>query len=409
MKVVIISEYNKYCTIGGTENYIYSLIDGLVVKDVEIVFISLNNKPELFIENVKIQGGFFIKLYLLPLDVRSVNIDFTSNFDFIKDVLFEFNPDVISLHTITPFFNVNSFFQLMGDISAKIFVTLHVPAPICPKGDMIKFNLLPCDGRLGIRCYGCLFSLGLKRGFSSLYNLDVRRLNNTLKLWARCNVRIICVSNWQKKQLIDNSYPDNLLFTSRQVSDISSSTLSAVVNAKPSCLNWKFAIGFIGRPTHTKGLALLLKIIEYFTCDNMFEFHLAFPANFENETEMSSFFEGRQNVKIRFDVNASNKKEFFDGLDALVVTSFGFETGPITVLESVACGLICLVPDVGGTEEYSKTYPEYVKTYQWNNLDSVVHNLKFHLSHKNFVNFEFPKMRSKYDLGSEYYDIFNII
>ena len=50
MKIAIVSEYNKFSSTGGTENYVDFLINGLLKKDHEVLFVTLGSSNLLNIE-----------------------------------------------------------------------------------------------------------------------------------------------------------------------------------------------------------------------------------------------------------------------------------------------------------------------------------------------------------------------
>ena len=377
MKVLIISEYNIFTTIGGTEYYVDMLIKGLLEKRVEVVLVTKGTQRNESATKLHEHKSFKYKtIFLAARNFTRKEITqqiVSSTWDEMLPVMLQERPDVVHVHTYTTFFNIRHFEKCKEHFN-KIFFTSHVPGNFCPKGDLIKYNKKPCDGIIYFRCSVCLFSKGIKEGVSNLLFQYYRKVLSRLQILNNLGVKLICVSEWQKQQVISNGFTEGHISIVRQAISVANYSSPYQEN-----INEEFTIGYLGRLSPEKGSLFLLKIISKLIVSSRFRFVLGIPIENSNPDDVSLLRtlceEAGERITVMENIDASNKELFFNEIDCLLVPSFCIETGPIVLLEALVFNKQAVVPDVGGPLELKSAFSENVTIYHWNNLQSVVESL----------------------------------
>jgi glycosyltransferase involved in cell wall biosynthesis len=384
MRIAIISEYNQFTTTGGTEYYVDMLLKGLVKKDHSVIFISRGKQQDETEERPVIHGEYSYQVVLLPAIVFNqqeikqeiVSRSWQQMFPFLQ----HFQPDIIHVHTLSTFFNIRHF-EICHQTFPRIIFTSHVPGHFCAKGDLIKNNTSPCDGRIGVQCSVCMFSTGLKRGLSNLVSGYASKRLKTLESFTEMQVQIICVSAWQQQQLIANGYPAQQLAVIRQA--LTTADYGAAVDEDK--MQPTYRVGYLGRLSPEKGSAFLFAFIRSLLHRKDVAFVLGIPAN-SDPTAMTELEElvkqSPSTIVVDTNVHAGNKAAFFAGIDCLFIPSFCIETGPIVLLEAVYYQKQVLAPGAGGPLEFAAEYPQFVSCYDWNNAVSAIGQLEHMLSNR---------------------------
>lgn len=373
MKVAIISEYNSFSTIGGTEYYVKMLLEGICSLGVDLLLITKGTTKQTERLNV-------------ALNDKSYNICFIAQQEFINEEIKQkvisksgplimhelelFKPDIIHVHTLTTFFNIFHI-EVCAKIFKNIVFTAHVPVHFCAKGDLIQNNSKPCDGKIEkIKCSICLFTKSYKVGISNLLSGHYSYPLRLLKRLNENSVHIMTPSLWQKEQIGKNGFEKNKITVIRQALTTKDYVISSCTPLVPS-----FTIGYLGRLSPEKGSMLLLSVInKLVTMDASIQFVLGIPANSDpNEVKKMEVIalQNKNNITVLKDVNSSNKNIFFDKISCLFIPSFFLETGPIVLLEALFYNKKVLTPNVGGTLEFSQEFPKDVICYNWNDIDSA--------------------------------------
>jgi glycosyltransferase involved in cell wall biosynthesis len=378
MKVVIVSEYNHLTSIGGTEYYTNMLAKGLASSGFQVTFISLGRHKSGLEEFVVPSNGTSYVLILLPhktyTDDEVKQRVISSSWSEISTLLQRLEPDIIHVHTLSTFFNVRHFEACHGEFNRIIF-TSHVPEHFCLKGDMIRNNLEPCDGYIGLQCNICLFTASYKKGFSSLIRGYVGRLKTNMESIFSMGVLVVCTSEWQKKQLLLNGLPESQIFVIRQALE---TDICNIVMASPPC-KIKLRVGYLGRLTIEKGAKMLLDLLSQSIHFKDVEFVLGIPPNVDTDLykSLKDIIKLHGNkIKLMTHIGADNKADFFSSIDVLFIPSFCVETGPIVLLEGLIHGKVVIAPDNGGAAEFRDEYSNFVKCYKWNDLKSVLKLIK---------------------------------
>ncbi|MBX9782827.1 MAG: glycosyltransferase family 4 protein [Chitinophagaceae bacterium] len=377
-RVAIISEYNHFTGIGGTEYYVKLLIHGLCKFGHEVIFITKGKQlhgTEVKVEN-KPGAGFTV--YFLPSLVSSVaeikQEKVSAGWGYILPVLEKFDPDVIHVHTLSTFFN-RVHFELCALQFKGLVFTSHVPEHYCVRGDLIQNGQHPCDGMVGAKCMICQFSKSIVIGASNaLHQYHSKRINSLLQL-QKIPVQFICVSKWQKKQLVSNGFDEKKIDIVRQALLMEEYT-NPVKKEKRAA----FSIGYLGRLTPEKGADLLLQLIKKVHDIQGIRFVLGIPLQNSFQSSVKKLkkiiSECETEIVLLDSIGHDNKGDFFNEIDCLLIPSFFIETGPIVLLEAVLNGKKVIAPDIGGPLEFAAEFPEHVVSYTWNNTVAAVEAIK---------------------------------
>ena len=385
MKIIIISQYNIFSSIGGTEYYVDMLIKGLIEKKHEVVFITMGKQQNDTVIKYCIHKIFRYKCILLA------STDFTneekeqrlvsSTWNKISPVLIQEKPDIIHVHTYTTFFNIRHF-EKCKTLFKNIFFTTHIPAHFCPQGDLIKFNKAPCDGVIYSRCSVCLFTRSFKVGMSNLFHSYWKKVLQRVQIMSNLGVKLVCVSDWQKQQAMVNGFAGNQVYVIRQAIVAEDYTLDQPKKANPV-----FTIGYLGRLSPEKGAPLLLKLIGKMLDTTDYRFVLGIPLENCNPGYILSLRKltekAGDRIQVMENVTAVNKDLFFKEIDCLLISSFFIETGPIVLLEALMFNKQVVAPDIGGPVEFKSIFKDRITTYQWNYLPSVIQALDLVSKKKN--------------------------
>jgi glycosyltransferase involved in cell wall biosynthesis len=373
VKIAIISEYNIYTTIGGTEYYVDMLIHSLCAGGNDLILITKGKQTDKIEYKKRAEKGKEFSIFFLPSLINTKpEIEqkiVSSSWHQMEQLLKEFQPDIIHVHTFTTFFNIRHFELCIKQFSPIIF-TSHIPGHFCPRGDLIQNGKRPCDGKISLKCTICLFSKSLKTGTSNLLFGYVHKKLRVLEQLNAMKIQIVCVANWQKEQLVRNGYDEINIHIIRQAL-----ITSNYKNGNERIRKKKFSIGYLGRLSPEKGSVLLLKLIRRLKESPDLRFVLGIPEN-SDQAELKRMkrllVESKVDIQLLSTVQAGNKEEFFNEVDCLLIPSFCIETGPIVLLESIFYHKKVIAPDIGGPLEYASEFPDEVFTYAWNNLDSII-------------------------------------
>lgn len=373
MKIAVISEYNLFTTVGGTEYYTDMLLKGLCTQGHELIFITKGMQPKQ-VENRQIQvAAESYSAFFLPSAGNSkAEVEqkvVSTSWKQMEPVLEQFQPDIIHVHTLTTFFNIRHF-ELCTQKFRNIFFTSHIPGHFCPKGDLIQNNDHPCNGKIAAKCSLCLFSKGIKTGIANLLFGYRQKVLNRLQKLNKLNVKVICTSRWQKEQMILNGYNQTAIHIIRQAL-----ITANYKKAKARLSGGKFCIGYLGRLSPEKGSAMLLKLIKLLKKESGFCFLLGIPENSnpDNMAELKQIMqESPAEIQVLGTIHAGNKQEFFEQIDCLLIPSYCIETGPIVLLEAAFYDKQVIAPDIGGPLEFAEEFPELVTSYSWNDVVSAI-------------------------------------
>ncbi len=380
MKIVLISEYSRFTTIGGTEYYVDVLAEGLAKSGYEVILIAKGN-------DAKETGHFFeltksnhrYEVFLIPAmpftidEIKQKKV--SRSWKLIFPLLKIAEPDIIHVHTSTTFFNIRHL-EHCTRYFKNIFFTTHIPGHFCAKGDLIQNDRKPCDGKIGLKCYACMFTKSAVNGTSNLLFRYSSKKLHTLITMNRLGIQVICPSAWQKEQLLRNGYNEKNIRVIRQAIDMTNYQPVKAVKR-----NKKFSIGYLGRLSVEKGSSLLINFIRSYKGKKDIRFVVGIPAN-SDEIAMAELKElaNSEDYDILWmsSVGNGNKQDFFSQIDCLFIPSYCVETGPVVLLEAAFYKKPVVAPDTGGPAEFAREiHPVYL--YKWNDpvaAGQIINNLQ---------------------------------
>lgn len=377
MRIALISEYNAFTTTGGTEYYTSMLANGLVQQGHEILFISRGAQDSAPDEQVIQIAQSNYTLLLLPAeqyDATEIQQKKTSRtWQYILPALQKFQPEVVHVHTLSTFFNVRHFEEL-AKYYRNIAFTAHVAGHFCLAGGFIRNQRTPCNGKIGFQCKVCLFHYSWRRALSNVINNHSSKRLQILHSLVSAGIHVVCVSDWQREQMLINGYPQGLLSVIKQALQLGNPSIH---KSKPQHAG-KLRVGYLGRLSPEKGSPLLFSVIERIVKYQSVQFVLGIPSNSKQEDMVRLHgiqHNNQSKVEILMNVTDASKEGFFASIDVLFIPSFVMETGPIVLLEAVYHGTMVLAPNVGSPVELGAAYPELIQFYNWNDEEDVVNCL----------------------------------
>lgn len=378
MRIALISEYNAFTTTGGTEYYTSMLANGLVQQGHEILFISRGAQESAPDEQVIQIAQSSYRLLLLPAeqyDAAEIQQRILSRtWRFIFPALNTFQPDIVHIHTFSTFFNIRHL-EETDKFFANVVFTAHVGGHFCLAEWFIRNQSAPCNGKIGLQCKVCLFHYSFKRGFSNLIHSHSENRLRIIQSMVSRRIQFVCVSEWQRQQMLVNGYPGEMLSVIRQALVVGEQKIAA---KKSSIRNGRLRVGYLGRLSPEKGSRLLLSLIEQMVNSQQTQFVLGIPNN-SNNGDLLRLRKLQENhpdlVQILMNVASAEKESFFAQIDVLLIPSFFMETGPIVLLEAICHGTMVLAPDAGSPVEFGAEFPELIRFYKWNNATDIMNVL----------------------------------
>lgn len=266
------------------------------------------------------------------------------------------------------------------ELGMRTVLTVHVPGATCLRGTMLKFGLVPCEGRIEPATCGACWAEArglprtLARGVGGLpaavsrgarlargriaTALSARALGSErlqqLADMIRNADRIVAVCEWLRDALAGNGVPADKLVLNRQ--GLSSKDLAALeaqdLGPRP---RERLRMLFLGRWDPVKGIDVVVRAVRSLPAE--VPVHLTIhavpapPAERAYEQEVRSLAAADARISIEAPLPRAGLPAAFARHDVLVVPSISLETGPLVVLEAMAAGLFVLGSRRGGIGE----------------------------------------------------------
>lgn len=287
-------------------------------------------------------------------------------------------PEVVHFHSLT--LGVSRWHVLAArDAGARVFVSLHVPGNVCPRGTLLEWGERPCDGLVTPgRCGACVLQKqGLARAVARLIaqvpwtwsgsvgGLIPGRAGTALGIpagvargWSAFEEvfalaeRVLVPCLWMKEVLARNGLPEEKIVLCRQgLTEKAFSQRVPRVRAAGS-----LRAGALGRPDELKGFDLAVRAVTAMdpSLEIALEIVLSEPQSDEERAclhRLEALSSSDPRVRVRRGLSRFEVANWMGGLDVLLVPSRVFETGPLVVLEAAAAGVPVLGSDLGGIRE----------------------------------------------------------
>lgn len=291
-------------------------------------------------------------------------------------------PDVIHFHPLY----AHEVIRLMNAVARDfpVITTYHTPTISCPRGSLLYYGEIPCDGCLKQRrCTACLFqSRGLSktvavissamprllfRIMSAAVGKDSRaasmagwperieRQRDDFLRMCSSSRRIIAVCEWLKEMIVLNGIEREKVTIVRYGRNIKTQS-TARMESKG------LRLGYLGRLVKEKGIGMILDAMGNVPSGMDITVEFVSPAFAEEGTELgeeekryADIIRKRavqdKRVIIGGAVDACDVAGVLSRWDALIVPSIWMETGPQVVTESLMAGTPVIGSRRGGIQE----------------------------------------------------------
>jgi glycosyltransferase involved in cell wall biosynthesis len=359
--------------VGGTETYVRGLARRLpgAGLDVAIAAPRDGGAPERYTHEGVLVFRYPVAIHPTTDELRGIGRP--RRLDEWEGILEEVRPDLVDFHSFTRGLGMPHMAAARA-FGARVVLTVHLPGLVCPRGTMLRYGRVPCDGDLERRpCAACrLHGRGLPRplahalsrvpawtsgvaraaglprsliGALSAGQVQVghrRQLRDALGLADR----VVAVSQWLAEALVRNGLPPEKLTVCPQGVD----TPGAPVRRRmDGCLR----VGFIGRYDPVKGLDVLVRAIRGLPREVPVECHVWGSGH----SPLARAYRARNerlaqgDPRIRFHEAIADPGVALAGLSVLAIPSLWLETGPLVLLEAFAAGVPVVGSGIGGIAE----------------------------------------------------------
>jgi glycosyltransferase involved in cell wall biosynthesis len=294
--------------------------------------------------------------------------------------LFEQKPDIVHFHEIAGSNGISvSHFELAKASGAKVIFTMHLASNSCRTGTLMYEGKTICNGKIDVeRCGYCalvhqtgspkkskylimasmpLYHLGINTlklqnriGTALSFPLQVENLKNNLDKIANVCDKIIPITNWYEKLLLQHGVPQKKMKVILQAipNSFSVENGAAVENSLPI----KFI--FIGRIDELKGISLLLDVIKSFKKEDVWldlYGNAPDPLFLERCKEKTKSY---NNIRWLGSLPQNNVVSTISYYHALVLPSMFSEMSPLVIQEAFAAGRPVIGSNVYGIAEQIK-------------------------------------------------------
>jgi glycosyltransferase involved in cell wall biosynthesis len=281
-------------------------------------------------------------------------------------------PEIVHLHAFTSAISLLCAEQIR-ERSIPIVFTYHTPTASCPRGTLLRWGHIPCDGLLlDHRCGACVVAAqGVPAPLAKAAEPLVRwagrhfddksggtwtalRLPELVSLRNRCVqqffgycARIIALADWTQRLLLING------IDAGKIRLIRHGTNAQTHRPHPG-QHKPLRIGFLGRLDPTKGVHILLEALRR-EPDLLLQLVIygieqdRTESNYARAVRNRTHADGR--VQLRPAVPHEQIPEVLRLIDVLAVPSQWLETGPLVVLEAFAAGVPVMGTRLGGIAE----------------------------------------------------------
>ena len=337
-----ILQVNKFFYLkGGSEAYLFSLIDGLNSLGHVVAEFAMHDKKneqsvwdDYFTSTVDYDTTNFFEKGLLA---SKIIYSFEARKK-ISRLLDKFKPDIVHLHI----FQHQLSPSILPEIKKRglpVVYTAHDLKSVCPNYKMLSHGSVceECNGGDYYNCYKnrCVKNSSLK----SLVNVVEMYFHHWMKYYELIDL-IITPSNFYRKKLVEFRFAKERVV---HVPNFVDEDLFA-----PTYKHKGFFI-YLGRLSEEKGVLTLLNAMELVPTGNL----VIVGTGPLEDTIRSKISSGKNsNVKLVGFQSGESLKQYIANSMFSVIPSEWYENGPISLLESFACGNPVIGADIGGIPEH---------------------------------------------------------
>lgn len=354
---------------GGTEVYVRALVRELNEKGISNVIVA----PGEVEESADKDGVSVRRVKHDPQMTQAMMYgegDEMSALDFER-VLDAEKPDLVHFHAYSPAVSVR-WLDAARARGIPCVYTYHTPTLSCARGTLMRWGLVPCDGKMiPLRCAACtLNGLGVNRSMSWLFAVTspmtqavsgrvpfrswplMGRRTAAVHQWLGGMARVVALCQWGREVLIRNGVPDERLRVVRHgLAGGARRTDEETAGRADSEI---LRVVFFGRLDSTKGLHVLVEALRLMPKLRV-ELHCYLICDESAEAVMNPLLNQiKSDSRVYFHppVASDEVVRKMAAYDAVAVPSIWLETGPLVVLEAFEAGVPVLGSRLGGIAEW---------------------------------------------------------
>lgn len=251
----------------------------------------------------------------------------------MRRLLLETRPDLVHIHNLYPLISP-SVLGVCGRMGIPVVMTVHNYRLICPTG------LFLVRGEVCTRCKGGReFWCALRNctgGWAKSAGYAVRNfVARAWKLYRRHVVRYTVLTDFQRRQLVQEGFPDDRIDVVPNMVDFSETPASPVVGSY---------VGYVGRISPEKGIATLLEAAR--SCAD-----IGFKAAGACHGAADLMGRRPRNFDFLGHLAGGQLASFYADSRIVVLCSVWHEGFPTTILEAMAAGRPVICSRIGGLPE----------------------------------------------------------
>lgn len=331
MKILQIND--NYERVGGTETYLFNLIELLKKNGHKVSIFAIRGQPKETKDGLVVgePKGYFSHYF--SCKVFNFKVYFK-----LKKFIEKTKPDAIHLHNnyLAPFS------VLLAIRGHKVIQTVHDYMVLCPYGWMVKKSSLEiCQGNIGAKCF--------KNNCLSLHNLLISYLPFKLRIAA--SKRVVDKFISPSKRL--KEYLETFGFQNVEY-------LPYFLNVKSYYFNLNIKkdgnILYIGRLVKEKGISDLIKALPKVT-SKISRANLTIVGGGPQRKHLISLIQNlgvANRVKFVGKISHEKVKEYYQKANIVVIPSLWLDNSPNVVYEAFSSGRPVIASDRGGMSDFVK-------------------------------------------------------
>ncbi|AXY77101.1 glycosyltransferase [Paraflavitalea soli] len=384
MKIIQVLPFFLPHAVGGTEVYVWSLCKYLQKHGIEAEVLVPNYFTDEY--DTYIYDNIKVTKYPEPTKVgrlHKMGIARPDGLIHFKEYLQLEKPDAVHFHDINGGSGISvAHLETSAELGIDTYYTMHLAGQICRVQTLIYKEKELCNGVIkSQRCAACamvhhnkpawmahliamagsgLHAIGIDAGYwnnplgtgLSMVNRMHSLQQELVRIAGACK-KVIVLTDWFKKMMLLNGFPEDKLITIKQALpyiDNNAQLVNLSFN-RPDSLKLVYA----GRINPVKGIHLILKALQDLP-ENSIELSIyGQEENNEYNTYCHSLAQGRKNIHWRGLLPRNQLLSAFGQHDIFCLASAFSEMSPLVIQEAFAAGLPVLASEVYGNAELIKS------------------------------------------------------
>ncbi len=337
-----ILQVNKFFYLkGGSETYLFSLIDGLRSSGHVVAEFAMHDPKN----KQSDWEGYFTSYVDYDTENLGKKIQFAGKIIYsfearkkIDRLLDAFKPDIVHLHIFQHQLSA-SILPEMKKRNIPIVYTAHDLKSVCPNYKMLSNNLI-CEECKGGNYYNCFKKRCVKNSsLKSMVNVIEMYFHHYKKYYELIDI-IITPSNFYRKKLVEFGFPEEKVI---HVPNFVDEDLFS-----PTYNHHGYFI-YLGRLSEEKGVLTLLNAMKLVPSGKLVIIGTG-PLEEDIKNKISS--SNISNVKLVGFQTGEPLKQYIENSMFSIIPSEWYENGPISLIENFACGKPVIGADIGGIPEH---------------------------------------------------------